>query len=279
MANPWFRMYTDFLNDPKMIALAFEDQRHFVGILALKSDGALDNACDETLLDRIVAQRLWIDHAVIRDVKRRLVAAGLIDSAWQPVAWDKRQCRSDKDSTGAERQRRFRENQDRNALRNADITRLDTDTEEDKETEQREKIAPEQAQASQVEDPPRESKAAKPRKAKAASFDAALMAIPEWLDDPLWKRWVKHRGEIKKPITEETAREHLKKLDAYRADGWAPDVVISHCIAGGYQGLFPPHGSPPGRSAAPRPGKFNPSEFVNRNRTQPGYDAANTFEG
>ncbi|MGG4604319.1 hypothetical protein ACLPHM_05945 [Paenalcaligenes sp. Me131] len=154
---PWFRMYTDFLNDPKMISLAFEDQRHFMGILALKSDGALDQACEPDLLDRIVAQRLWIDHAVIRDVKKRLVAAGLIDADWQPLAWDKRQMRSDVDPTNAERQRRYRESQkkkaepaapenpepkqesvpsgDGNALRNATVTGTDKETDADKETE------------------------------------------------------------------------------------------------------------------------------------------------
>ena len=105
----WFRVYTDFLNDPKMISLAFEDQRHFMGVLALKSDGALDEGCDVDLLDRIVAQRLWIVHAVIREVKKRLIAVGLIDSDWQPLAWDKRQMRSDVDPTYAERQRCYRQ--------------------------------------------------------------------------------------------------------------------------------------------------------------------------
>lgn len=146
---PWFRMYTDFLNDPKMISLAFEDQRHFMGVLALKSDGALDQDCSDDLLDRIVAQRLWIDHAVIREVKKRLVAAGLIDNDWQPLAWDRRQMRSDVDPTNAERQRRHRQKkkeadqpeqgpeadqsneENRNALRNVPVTPLDTDTEED----------------------------------------------------------------------------------------------------------------------------------------------------
>ena len=155
---PWFRMYTDFLNDPKMIGLAFEDQRHFIGILALKSDGALDQDCCPDLMDRIVAQRLWIDHAVIREVKKRLVAAGLIDDEWQPLAWDKRQMRSDADPTNAERQRRYRQrqkssqapseveaessqptdnsenNSDRNgsnALRNAPVTPTDKDTDID----------------------------------------------------------------------------------------------------------------------------------------------------
>ena len=105
---PWFRMYTDFLNDPKMIGLAFEDQRHFIGVLALKSDGAIDDTDNEDLLNRIVAQRLWIDHGIIRDVKKRLKDAGLIDADWQPLAWNKRQFVSDRDSTAAERKRRER---------------------------------------------------------------------------------------------------------------------------------------------------------------------------
>lgn len=151
---PWFRMYTDFLNDPKMIALAFEDQRHFIGILALKSDGALDQDCCPDLMDRIVAQRLWIDHAIIRDVKKRLIAAGLIDEFWQPLAWNKRQMRSDADPTNAERQRRYREKRkaeqeakkrekelakkaekESNALRNAPVTQLDKDTDTDIDTD------------------------------------------------------------------------------------------------------------------------------------------------
>lgn len=118
---PWFRMYTDFLNDPKMISLAFEDQRHFIGVLALKSEGIIDQDCDAKILDRIVAQRLWVDYAIIDDVKTRLLNAGLIDVYWQPTAWDKRQCRSDKDESGAERQRRYRENHS-NALRNGIVT-------------------------------------------------------------------------------------------------------------------------------------------------------------
>lgn len=87
MPNQWFRMYSDFLNDHKMISLAFEDQRHFIGVLALKSEGVLDQDCDERLLDRIVAQRLWVDYSVIGEVKARIVDAGLIQTDWQPIAY------------------------------------------------------------------------------------------------------------------------------------------------------------------------------------------------
>lgn len=121
---PWFRMYTDFLNDPKMVAMAFEDQRHFIGILALKAEGVIDQDCDAKIRDRIVAQRLWIDFAVIGDVKSRLVLSGLIDDVWQPVAWEKRQVKSDRDETGAERQRRFRDKKQSNGMRNDDSNAL-----------------------------------------------------------------------------------------------------------------------------------------------------------
>ena len=134
MSNPWFRMYVDFLTDSKMISIAFEDQRHFIGILALKSSGILDQQSSDAMMNRIVSQRLWIDHSLILDVKKRLIDAGLIDDKWQPLAWEKRQRKSDLDNTAAERQRRYRESlkvqslqevNPSNALCNGSVTRLD----------------------------------------------------------------------------------------------------------------------------------------------------------
>ena len=141
---PWFRMYVDFLNDPKMIALAFEDQRHFIGVLALKSDGVIDSGCDAELLDRIVAQRLWIDPAAIVEVKKRLVSGGLIGVDWQPIAWEKRQYNSDR---SAERTRKYRQRQRESEQENTcDVAvtsqqrfcdALDTDTETETENTRR----------------------------------------------------------------------------------------------------------------------------------------------
>ncbi len=147
----WFRMYSEFLNDPKIIALAFEDQRHYIGLLALKCDGALDAGAAPELLDRIVAQRLWVDHAVIREVKKRLVAAGLISDDWQPLAWAKRQMLSDSSTARVAKHRERKKaeagngggNVSSNADGNGDETfqerqgnglDTDTDTEEERET-------------------------------------------------------------------------------------------------------------------------------------------------
>ena len=210
---PWFRMYADFLNDPKLISLAFEDQRHFIGVLALKCDGAIDDVADGDLLDRIVAQRLWIDHAVIRDVKRRLIAAGLIDARWQPLAWEKRQMRSDVDATGAERQRRYREAQKHNALRDADVTRLDTDTDIDKEEEKEDKKAT--------------------RKRAAPTFE-----LPDWINRQHWDAW--HSCPKRKKASDAQKQMAVDKLAQWRQAGIDHAAALENAAIAGWQGLFKP---------------------------------------
>ena len=225
---PWFRMYADFLNDPKLISLAFEDQRHFIGVLALKCDGAIDDVADGDLLDRIVAQRLWIDHAVIRDVKRRLIAAGLIDARWQPLAWDKRQMRSDVDATGAERQRRYRDAQKHNALRDAAVTRLeeelDTDTEEETEKEEDKKKAA--------------------RKRAAPTFE-----LPDWINRQHWDAW--HSCAKRKNASDAQKQMAVDKLDSWRKQGIDHAAALENAAIAGWQGLFKPDvpaaAMPPGR--------------------------------
>lgn len=135
--NPWFRMYSDFMFDEKVEFLSFEDQRHYVFILCMKNAGLLDkDYAQEGMLERVVAKRLGLYGEAFESAKRRLIESGLIDTSWQPLAWEKRQMRSDSDPTGAERQRRFRESQKRNALHNGGVTRLEEEEEEEEDTEE-----------------------------------------------------------------------------------------------------------------------------------------------
>ncbi len=231
---PWFRMYADFLNDPKMIGLAFEDQRHFIGVLALKSDGAIDDVADGDLLDRIVAQRLWIDHAIIRDVKRRLVAAGLIDANWQPLAWDKRQFVSDRDGTATERKRRERaakasaksvdkstQNDDvtdvsrvTSRTGHGNVTRLDTDTDTDTDTEEKEKEKKEKppARCSRAHPPPK----------------------PDDVDLRVWADWLELRKAKRAPVTQ-TVLDGAQR-EAAKA-GMTLEAFLREWCSRGSQGL------------------------------------------
>jgi hypothetical protein len=89
-------MYAEFVSDPKVQLLAFEDQRHFVALLCLKCCGTLDSeAPNETYRDRMIAKALGLSLEAAIEARRRLVEVGIVADDWQPVRWSDRQFESD----------------------------------------------------------------------------------------------------------------------------------------------------------------------------------------
>ena len=105
----WFRMYAEFLSDPVVQSLAFEDQRHYVAVLCLKCNGTLDREIAPKTRDRIIYRGIGLDPMNAEEAKRRLMEVGLIDKKWQPKGWDRRQYKSD---NVTERTRNFRKNKE-----------------------------------------------------------------------------------------------------------------------------------------------------------------------
>lgn len=138
---PWFRLYTEMIDDEKLGLLAFEDRWHFVALLCLKGKGVLDSETDADMLQRKVALKMGLTVAELEKVVSRLARMGLIDKeTFQPLAWDARQMQSD---SSAERVRAYRERQKqgkKEAKRdgNVTVTAQDTDTDTDKEEEKKE---------------------------------------------------------------------------------------------------------------------------------------------
>jgi len=85
----WFRVHNDIIDDEKIRLIAFEDRWHYVALLALKSQGVLDDA--SPLRTRKIAIKLGVQLAELDEIKRRLMEVGLIDADFQPVGWAKRQ--------------------------------------------------------------------------------------------------------------------------------------------------------------------------------------------
>lgn len=109
---PWLRLYAEAVDDEKLRLLAFEDRWHFVALLCCKGQGILpaDDGPAVDLVRRKVAVKLGLDMRSFEEAVRRLAEVGLISQeTLQPLAWAKRQARSDGDPTAAERQRRSRE--------------------------------------------------------------------------------------------------------------------------------------------------------------------------
>lgn len=131
---PWFRLYAEMVDDPKLKLLAFEDRWHFVALLCLKCQGILDKELELMHMRRLVAVKLGVDMRTLDEIERRLVAEHLIErDSLQPLQWDRRQFRSDR---SADRTRAWREREREKQTSAGDVTAarrhgdgLDTDAE------------------------------------------------------------------------------------------------------------------------------------------------------
>jgi hypothetical protein len=89
---------------------------------------------------------------------------------------------------------------------------------------------------------PNEKRSGKSRQ-KKRQFDPLAVQLPELLTSnpdfaPVWRLWVSHRREIKKPLTETQTDAQLKEFGE-----WGPErsiVAIRHTIAKGWQGIREP---------------------------------------
>lgn len=103
-------------------------------------------------------------------------------------------------------------------------------------------------------------------KAAARDFDLTEIEIPDWLPEEAWADWAAHRKAVKAPMTKRAAQLCITRLTKLRASGNDPvDVINQSIITGRWTDLYPLKPDLPTTSS--RPGKFNPSAYVNRNRT------------
>ena len=218
---PWFRAYTEMMDDEKLRLLAFEDRWHFVAILCMKGAGILDESGH--LLMRKAAVKMGLAVRELEEVARRLSEVGLIDAATlQPLAWDARQMKSD---SSAERVQAFRERQKQTKhVCNVTVTAQETDTEEETEKEEDKKKAA--------------------RKRAAPTFE-----LPDWINRQHWDAW--HSCAKRKNASDAQKQMAVDKLDSWRKQGIDHAAALENAAIAGWQGLFKPDvpaaAMPPGR--------------------------------
>lgn len=96
----WFRMYAEFLTDPKVQMLSEQDQRRFIMLLCIRCSNG-DVTFDETE----IAFQLRITLDEWEATKMVLLSKNLIGSDNKPVAWNKRQFVSDSSTARVARHR------------------------------------------------------------------------------------------------------------------------------------------------------------------------------
>jgi hypothetical protein len=103
MANPWFRMYSEFATDAKVQSMSESMQRRLMMILCLKCSDVLS-----TLSDDDIAFQLRVSTDDLELTKSLFIKKGFITKSWEIRNWDRRQFVSD---ASAKRQKAYRDRQ------------------------------------------------------------------------------------------------------------------------------------------------------------------------
>ncbi|MGF6211797.1 hypothetical protein [Comamonas odontotermitis] len=247
---PWFRAYTEMIDDEKLRLLAFEDRWHFMALLCLKGQGVLDDS--GPLLMRKVAVKMGLDTRTLEDVVRRLAEVGLVDQdTMQPLNWDTRQMRSDADPTAAERKRKQRAKAKSGAGSKAvtdesrvtchDVTRtdIDIDTDIDKEEEADKEVVKELAAVSGTQAPSVHADAspsAPPSSTRQISGSGrSLPHRPDDVTEQTWSDWLQLRKAKKAAVTQTVV--NVARREAAIA-GMALEDFLQVWCARGSQGLM-----------------------------------------
>jgi hypothetical protein len=127
MANPWFRMYSEFATDPKVQMLNEADQRRLTMLFCLRCNGHV------TLQDEEVTFLLRISNDQWTTSKALFIERGFINESNEILNWDKRQFASDtsKNRVAAYRERKKNDGNGNVTLQKRKSNAVDTDTDTD----------------------------------------------------------------------------------------------------------------------------------------------------
>ena len=238
MANPWFRMYSEWGTDPKVQSMSESMQRRLVMLFCLRCSDVTVTLCDDEL-----AFHLRISPSELSKTKALFLSKGFIDEGWNLCNWEKRQYASD---SSASRTRAYRERK-RNVTVTSHVTErdaLDTDT----DTERARATSPNGLVVIASDDPQPGSKV---KKAESCPYAAIVDLYHERL--PTLPR-VEKLTETRRGYLRQRWSEDLPTLEAW--GNYFADVARSEFLTGKAQGR---DGKPPFRATLEwltRPGNF-----------------------
>ena len=196
MANPWFRLYSEFAHDPKIQMLSEAMQRRYVMLMCLRCSEVL-----ETLHETEIAFQLRLSTDELDETKQLFISKNFIDKHWNLLNWDKRQFVSDS-STMRVAKHRSKKKQVSNVdetLQKRPSNAIDTDTDTDAEQIQKRTTS---------------------------------VAPPIGVSDSVWQEFKSLRKAKKAPITQ---RAIDKISEEANLAGWTLEKALEECIVRGWQ--------------------------------------------
>lgn len=197
MANPWFRLYSEFAHDPKVQMLSEAMQRRYVMLMCLRCSETL-----ETLHETEIAFQLRLSAEELDETKKLFISKNFIDKHWNLLNWDKRQFVSDS-STMRVAKHRSKKKQVSNAdetLQKRQSNAIDTDTDK--------------------------------KQIQIQSNKATVVATPVGVSDSVWQEFVSHRKSKKARVTQLVIDGIQKEATIA---GWSLEDALKETIVRNWQ--------------------------------------------
>ena len=205
---PWFRLYSEIVDNYKIRCLAFEDRWHYVAIMACKNQGIMKGT--PQLIERALSVKLGLQARELDELKKRLLDVNLIDKNFNPISWDDRQFRSD---SSKERVAKYREKQKvskgvtaKDRYNAVTVTAQDTDTDKDKDKENMKQVY------------------------------TRLKALG--VDKPLWDEFLKTRKRLKATNTPRALATLATKAEQFYASGENIKELFEEANSNGWKSIY-----------------------------------------
>lgn len=227
MANPWFRMYSEFSDDPKVQMMPEAMQRRLVMLFCSKCKG-------ETLHETELAFHWRISETELVETKSLFLQKEFIDEDWNLLNWNKRQFLSDS-STDRVRKHRQAKKQDE-TLQETTVTEV------------------EQGEVVTVTPPEQNRTDTEHKKSQRGKRAGDVVDLPIWLPRNEWNAYLEiRRGKRGVVETEHALKGIISQLEKFRTDGLDPLAILNTSIQNSWTGVFAPkHGAMQMAAAQPK---------------------------
>ncbi len=210
MSNPWFRLYSEIIDDEKVQMMPFEHQRHLIMLFALRGQRPT-----EKMTSQQIAFRLRVSETLLETLHETFLKHGFIEKNWAITNWNKRQFISDSSTDRVKKHRAIIALKQSETFQKRDETENETSPDTDTDTEQIQN-----------------------RTEKTPPPKAPVFEIPDWVSKDSWVGFMEVRSKKRAPNTLRALNGIVRELEKIRACGTDPNASLEQSIIRGYTGVF-----------------------------------------